>query len=122
MDIDKIINNLVHFNTWRRGDIDDIDLTPKEIGETIDGAVELLKKHKTWDWPVWYSIKKNEPPENVNLSIKMEAIGPGAPERRTWETTGKYRNGRWSMRQLQENIIRLGDEPTHWKYPGNNER
>lgn len=116
MDIDKIINNLEHFNAWRRGEIDDIVLTPKEIGETVDLAVELIKNYKTWHSSVWYSIKKNKPPENVNLSIKMEVIGPGAPERRYWETIGVYRNDRWSIKQLDNNLIRLGDEPTHWKW------
>lgn len=28
------------YNQWRRGDIEQLDFTPKEIGEAIDGVLE----------------------------------------------------------------------------------
>lgn len=65
---------------------------------------------------MWYSVKLSPPPEKIRLSIKMDIIGPGAPERRTWVSTGIYNNGKWSISQTPNNDIKSQDEPTHWKY------
>jgi hypothetical protein len=38
----EAIEILTEFNSWRRGDIDDIRYTPKEIGQAIEIAIEGL--------------------------------------------------------------------------------
>ena len=40
MDLKKAIEILKHFNQWRRGEIDDLNHSPKEIGEAIDIVVK----------------------------------------------------------------------------------
>jgi len=40
MDLKKAIEILKHFNQWRRGEIDDLDYLPKEIGDAIDAVVK----------------------------------------------------------------------------------
>lgn len=42
MRTEEIIKNLRHYNEWRRGEIDDLDLSPKQIGMLIDCAIENL--------------------------------------------------------------------------------
>lgn len=33
---------LIHFNAWRRGDIDNLDYSPKQIGLAIEKSIEAL--------------------------------------------------------------------------------
>ena len=40
MDLKKAIEILKYFNQWRRGQIDDLGYSPKEIGEAIDIVVK----------------------------------------------------------------------------------
>lgn len=40
MELKKAIEILKHFNLWRRGEIDDLNHSPKEIGNAIDAVVK----------------------------------------------------------------------------------
>lgn len=42
----EVIKILKEHNEWRRGEIEETELTPKEIGIAIDKAIKLLKKDK----------------------------------------------------------------------------
>jgi hypothetical protein len=42
---DQVISTLKQYNSWRRGD-DSPQPDPKEIGEALDAAIELLSKQQ----------------------------------------------------------------------------
>ena len=43
MKINEAVAILKHFNEWRRGEIDNIDYSPKEIGIAIDVVLKYVK-------------------------------------------------------------------------------
>ena len=41
----EVVANLRVFNDWRRGELDDLSMPdPREIGEAIDAAVEMIER------------------------------------------------------------------------------
>ena len=42
----EVINILRQFNEWRRGDEDIPQFDPREIGEAIDAAVEMIERQE----------------------------------------------------------------------------
>ena len=41
----EVVANLRVFNDWRRGELDDLSMPdPREIGEAIDAAVEMVER------------------------------------------------------------------------------
>ena len=44
MNIAEVTNILRQFNAWRRGDEDIPQFDPREIGEAIDAAVEMIER------------------------------------------------------------------------------
>lgn len=39
----QVAAKLQHFNEWRRGELDDLSMPdPREIGEAIDAAIEMI--------------------------------------------------------------------------------
>lgn len=43
MTLTTAIKILEHYQKWRKGEIDDIHYTPKELSEAIDIAINLIK-------------------------------------------------------------------------------
>lgn len=43
MEKELVIKILKHYNSWRRGKIDDYEYSPKEIGTAIDYAIKYLE-------------------------------------------------------------------------------
>lgn len=44
MNKEEVLEILINYNAWRRGDIDDINYTAHEIGDAIDKAIDLMHK------------------------------------------------------------------------------
>ena len=44
MDKQKVIDILTEYNKWRRGEIENFNITPGEIGKAIDEAIKLLSR------------------------------------------------------------------------------
>jgi hypothetical protein len=44
MNKDDVLEILINYNAWRRGDIDDINYTAHEIGAAIDKAIKFIAK------------------------------------------------------------------------------
>ena len=41
----EVVANLRVFNDWRRGELDDLSMPdPREIGEAIDAAIEMIER------------------------------------------------------------------------------
>ena len=41
----EVVANLRVFNDWRRGELDDLSMPdPREIGEAIDTAIEMIER------------------------------------------------------------------------------
>lgn len=44
MKIFQVLQNLKHYNSWRKGELDHIDLSPREVSITLDETIKLLEK------------------------------------------------------------------------------
>ena len=63
----EVVANLRVFNDWRRGELDDLSMPdPREIGEAIDTAVELIERLEAaepsmaWPWRRWAALQMHQ--------------------------------------------------------------
>ena len=63
----EVVANLRVFNDWRRGELDDLSMPdPREIGEAIDAAVEMVERFEAaessvaWHQRRWMALQMHQ--------------------------------------------------------------
>ena len=56
----EVVANLRVFNDWRRGELDDLSMPdPREIGEAIDAAVEMIERMGKMEAALQIAMRQN---------------------------------------------------------------